>query len=153
MLSGRELALLGRRGSSRGLLGFAFCFYFIIWGWAGAMEWQETSFEWCSVSHPSCLCFISGPWRNSILWGLAGQLVTGPAEAWRPPSAARSAQTVTQDGPPHVVSWGERIPHAWREHQTRGSQGEASRGAGRGRLSTRKGSFRNGVEGSYLKRI
>lgn len=84
--------------------------------------------------------------------GLAGQLATGPATAWQPQSAARSAQTVTQDGPPHVVSWGERIPNVWREHQTRGSQGAAFRGAGRGRLSTRKGSFRNGVEGSYLKK-
>lgn len=32
------------------------------------MEWQETSLEWCSVSHPLCLYFISGPWRNSIRW-------------------------------------------------------------------------------------
>lgn len=84
--------------------------------------------------------------------GPGRQLVTGPAEAWRPPSAAPSAQTVTQDAPPHVASWGARIPNPRRGHQTWGSQVEAFRGAGGGRLSTRKGSFRNGVEGSYLKK-
>lgn len=46
------------------------------------MERQETSCEWCSVSHPLCLCLISAPWRSSILGGPAGPLVTGPAEAW-----------------------------------------------------------------------
>lgn len=143
----------GEGGLPEGVWVLLFVFILSFGGGLGTWSGRKLPLsEWCSVSHPWCLDFISGPWRHSILWGLAGQLATGAAEASRPPSAARSAQTVAQEGPPHVVSWGERIPNAWREHRSWGSRGAASRGAGRGRLSPRKGSFRNGVEGSYLKK-
>lgn len=46
---------------------------------------------------------------------------------------------------------GERFPNPRREHRIWHSRAEAFRGVGRGILSRHRGSFRSGVEGSYLK--
>lgn len=116
------------------------------------MERQETSLERFSVSHPSCLCFFSVPWRNSIL---AGRPV-GPAAARGSPSGCPlyTGSHARWFFSCVLLSGAERgFQNPRREHRIWHSRGEAFRGVGRGILSMCRGSFRNGVEGSYLKKL
>lgn len=116
------------------------------------MERQETSLERFSVSHPLCLCFISVPWRNSIP---AGHPV-GPAAARGSPSGCPlyTGSHSRWFFSCVLLSGAERgFQNPRREHRIWHSRGEAFRGVGRGILSMCRGSFRNGVEGSYLKKI
>lgn len=131
----------GQKGaSSRGLWVLLFIFILSFGGWAGDMEKQETSFEWCSVSHPSRLGLISAPRRGGILRILAGQLVAHPADTWRVSFWALSLHSVLRCPLPCALLWVERGFQTCRE-QGLGAHARSHSGARGGALEHAKGEF------------